>query len=116
MERLLTNAGNADDVTPHRIAVPTSTKKRAGQRNREMRQRKKGHHRFGMNARIAVWADSGRLRTVHGTADNVSAVVRVGPVACLRWRYSRCQIADGARAIAGGAGRHDCVWRQRKSS
>lgn len=54
------------------IAAPSSTKNRAGQRDPEMRQTKKGNQwYFGMKAHIGVDAGTGYVHTVTATGANV---------------------------------------------
>lgn len=61
------------------IAAPSSTKNRAGKRDPEMHQAKKGNQwHFGMKAHIGVDAHSGLVHTVRGTAANVSDVTQAG--------------------------------------
>jgi IS5 family transposase len=57
------------------IAAPPSTKNKAGKRDPEMHQSKKGNQwHFGMKAHIGVDAHSGLVHTVIGTAGNVSDI------------------------------------------
>ena len=57
------------------IAAPPSTKNKAGKRDPEMHQSKKGNQwYFGMKAHIGVDAHSGLVHTVIGTAGNVSDI------------------------------------------
>ena len=59
------------------IAAPPSTKNKAGKRDTEMHQAKKGNQwHFGMKAHIGVDANSGLVHTVIGTAANVSDVTQ----------------------------------------
>jgi IS5 family transposase len=59
------------------IAAPPSTKNKAGKRDPEMHQSKKGKQwHFGMKAHIGVDAQSGLVHTVIGTAGNVSDVTQ----------------------------------------
>jgi len=61
------------------IAAPSSTKNKAGERDREMHQTKKGNQwYFGMKAHIGVDAESGLVHTVVGTAANVADVTQTG--------------------------------------
>jgi IS5 family transposase len=61
------------------IAAPSSTKNKAGQRDPEMHQTKKGNQwHFGMKAHIGVDADSGLVHSVIGTAANVHDVTQAG--------------------------------------
>ena len=72
---LMLRAGTAVDATL--IAAPSSTKNHDGKRDPEMHQAKKGNQwHFGMKARIGVDADSGLVRTVVGTAANVTDVTQ----------------------------------------
>ena len=71
---LLLRAGTAVDATL--IAAPSSTKNKAGERDPDMHQSKKGNQwHFGMKAHIGVDAESGLVHTVRGTAGNVNDVV-----------------------------------------
>ena len=57
------------------IAAPPSTKNKAGKRDPEMHQSKKGNQwYFGMKAHIGVDAHTGLVHTVIGTAGNVSDI------------------------------------------
>lgn len=59
------------------INAPPSTKNRAGERDPEMHQTKKGNQwHFGMKAHIGVDAESGLTHTVIGTAANVNDVTQ----------------------------------------
>src|SRR5690625_263351 len=70
-------AGTIVDATI--IAAPSSTKNKAGQRDPEMRQTKKGNQwHFGMKAHIGVDAESGLVHTVTGTGANVHDVTETG--------------------------------------
>ena len=72
---LLLREGTIVDATL--IAAPPSTKNKAGQRDPEMHQSKKGQQwYFGMKAHIGVDAQSGLVHTVIGTAGNVSDVTQ----------------------------------------
>jgi IS5 family transposase len=72
---LMLKVGTVVDATL--IAAPSSTKNKAGERDPEMHQSKKGKQwYFGMKAHIGVDADSGLVHTVRGTAGNVSDVVQ----------------------------------------
>ena len=72
---LLLREGTIVDATL--IAAPPSTKNKAGQRDPEMHQSKKGKQwYFGMKAHIGVDAQSGLVHTVIGTAGNVSDVTQ----------------------------------------
>lgn len=72
---LLLREGTIVDATL--IAAPPSTKNKAGQRDPEMHQSKKGKQwHFGMKAHIGVDAKSGLVHTVIGTAGNVSDVTQ----------------------------------------
>jgi IS5 family transposase len=71
---LLLRAGTVVDATL--IAAPSSTKNKAGERDPDMHQSKKGNQwHFGMKAHIGVDAESGLVHTVRGTAGNVNDVV-----------------------------------------
>ena len=71
--QLLLRAGTLVDATI--IAAPSSTKNRAGARDPQMHQTKKGNQwYFGMKAHIGVDAESGLVHTVVGTAANVSDI------------------------------------------
>jgi len=66
---LLFKAGTLVDATI--IEAPSSTKNKAGERDPEMHQTKKGDQwHFGMKAHIGVDAESGLVHTVVGTAAN----------------------------------------------
>jgi len=70
---LMLKSGTVVDATL--IAAPSLTKNRAGQRDPEMHQAKKGNQwHFGMKAHIGVDADSGLVHSVVGTAANVNEV------------------------------------------
>ena len=57
------------------IAAPSSTKNKAGARDPQMPQTKKGHQwYFGRKAHLGVAAESGLVPTVAGTAANVSDI------------------------------------------
>ena len=57
------------------IEAPSSTKNRAGERDPEMHQTKKGNQwHFGMKAHIGVDADTGIVRSMSATAANVHDV------------------------------------------
>ena len=57
------------------IEAPSSTKNRAGERDPEMRQTKKGNQwHFGMKAHIGVDADTGIVHSMSATAANVHDV------------------------------------------
>jgi IS5 family transposase len=72
---LLLREGTIVDATL--IAAPPSTKNKAGKRDPEMHQSKKGKQwHFGMKAHIGVDAHSGLVHTVIGTAGNVSDVTQ----------------------------------------
>ena len=72
---LLLREGTIVDATL--IAAPPSTKNKAGQRDPEMHQSKKGKQwYFGMKAHIGIDAQSGLVHTVIGTAGNVSDVTQ----------------------------------------
>jgi len=59
------------------IAAPPSTKNKAGERDPDMHQTKKGNEwHFGMKAHIGVDADSGLAHTVVTTAVNVNDVTQ----------------------------------------
>lgn len=59
------------------IAAPPSTKNRAGKRDPEMHQTRKGNQwYFGMKAHIGADADSGLVHTVVGTAAHVNDVTQ----------------------------------------
>ena len=59
------------------ISAPPSTKNKAGERDPEMHQTKKGNQWFfGMKAYIGVDADSGLVHTLIGTAANVADVTQ----------------------------------------
>ena len=54
------------------IAAPSSTKNKAGERDPEMHQTKKGNQwYYGMNVHIGVDKDSGLIHSVETTAANV---------------------------------------------
>ncbi|TSE31338.1 IS5 family transposase [Tepidimonas taiwanensis] len=72
---LMLQEGTVVDATL--IAAPSSTKNRAGQRDPEMRQTKKGNQwYFGMKGHAGVDADSGLIHTVVATAANVHDVTQ----------------------------------------
>jgi len=72
---LLLREGTIVDATL--IAAQPSTKNKAGKRDPEMHQSKKGKQwHFGMKAHIGVDADSGLVHTVTGTVGNVSDVTQ----------------------------------------
>lgn len=72
---LLMREGTIVDATL--IAAPPSTKNKAGARDPEMHQSKKGNQwHFGMKAHIGVDADSGIVHSLIGTAGNVSDVTQ----------------------------------------
>ena len=71
--QLLLRAGTLVDATI--LAAPSSTKNRAGARDPDMHQTKKGNQwYFGMKAHIGADAESGLVPTVVGTAANVSDI------------------------------------------
>ncbi|HBO9387794.1 TPA: IS5 family transposase, partial [Pseudomonas aeruginosa] len=73
---LLLKEGTIVDATL--IAAPPSTKNRAGKRDPEMHQAKKGNQwHFGMKAHIGVDAATGLVHSVVGTAANVADVTQV---------------------------------------
>ena len=60
------------------IHAPSSTKNKAGKRDPEMHQTKKGgQYFFGMKAHIGADVESGLVHHVHGTAANVADVTQV---------------------------------------
>lgn len=60
------------------IEAPSSTKNKAGERDPEMRQAKKGSQwHFGMKAHVGVDAGSGLARSLAGTAANVHDITVV---------------------------------------
>jgi IS5 family transposase len=72
---LLLKKGTIVDATI--IAAPPSTKNKAGERDPDMHQTKKGNEwYFGMKAHIGVDADSGLAHTVVTTAANVNDVTQ----------------------------------------
>lgn len=72
-QNLLVRQGTIVDATL--IDAPSSTKNKAGARDPEMHQTKKGNQWFfGMKAHIGVDVHSGLVHTVAGTAANVSDV------------------------------------------
>ena len=72
-KKLLLREGTLVDATI--IAAPSSTKNKAGGRDPEMHQTKKGNQwYFGMKAHIGADASSGLVHTVVGTAANVSDI------------------------------------------
>jgi IS5 family transposase len=72
---LLLKEGTIVDATI--IAAPPSTKNKAGERDPDMHQTKKGNEwHFGMRAHIGVDADSGLVHTVVTTAANVNDVTQ----------------------------------------
>ncbi len=72
---LLLKRGTVVDATI--IAAPSSTKNRAGKRDPQMHQTKKGNQwHFGMKAHIGADAESGLVHTVVGTAANVHDVTQ----------------------------------------
>lgn len=72
-KNLLLREGTIVDATL--IAAPPSTKNKAGKRDPEMHQSKKGNQwYFGMKAHIGVDAHSGLVHTVIGTAGNLSDI------------------------------------------
>jgi IS5 family transposase len=74
---LMLKTGTVVDATI--IAAPSSTKNKAGERDPEMHQTKKGKQwHFGMKAHIGVDAESGLVHTVIGTAANVNDVTQAG--------------------------------------
>ena len=74
---LMLKTGTVVDATI--IAAPSSTKNKAGERDPEMHQTKKGNQwHFGMKAHIGVDAESGLVHTVIGTAANVNDVTQAG--------------------------------------
>jgi len=74
---LMLKTGTVVDATI--IAAPSSTKNKAGERDPEMHQTKKGNQwHFGMKAHIGVDAASGLVHTVIGTAANVNDVTQAG--------------------------------------
>ena len=71
---LLLKAGTVVDATL--ISAASSTKNKAGERDPEMKQSKKGNQwYFGMKAHVGVDAESGLVHTVRGTAGSVNDVV-----------------------------------------
>lgn len=74
---LMLKTGTVVDATI--IAAPSSTKNKAGERDPEMHQTKKGKQwHFGMKAHIGVDVESGLVHTVIGTAANVNDVTQAG--------------------------------------
>jgi len=74
-KRLFLRQGTVVDATI--IAAPPSTKNRAGERDPEMHQTRKGQQwHFGMKAHIGVDAASGLTHTVVGTAAHVHDVTQ----------------------------------------
>lgn len=72
---LMLQEGTVVDATL--IAAPSSTKNRAGQRDPEMHQTKKGNQwYFGMKGHAGVDADSGLIHAVVATAANVHDVTQ----------------------------------------
>ena len=60
------------------IHTPSSTKNKAGKRDPEMHQTKKGNqYFFGMKSHIGVDAESGLVHSVVGAAANVADVIQV---------------------------------------
>ena len=71
--KLLMREGTLVDATI--IAAPSSTKNRAGKRDPDMHQTKKGNQwHFGMKAHIGADAASGLVHSVEGTAANESDI------------------------------------------
>lgn len=74
-QKLLVRQGTIVDATL--IDAPSSTKNKAGARDPEMHQTRKGNQwYFGMKAHIGVDLHSGLVHTVVGTAANVSDVTQ----------------------------------------
>ena len=74
-QKLLVRQGTIVDATL--IDAPSSTKNKAGARDPEMHQTRKGNQwYFGMKAHIGVDRHSGLVHTVVGTAANVSDVTQ----------------------------------------
>jgi IS5 family transposase len=74
---LMLKTGTVVDATI--IAAPSSTKNKAGERDPDMHQTRKGNQwHFGMKAHIGVDAESGLVHTVVGTAANVNDVTQAG--------------------------------------
>lgn len=72
---LMLKTGSVVDATL--IAAPSLTKNSSGERDPEMHQTKKGNQwHFGMKAHIGVYADSGLVHTVIGTAANACDVTQ----------------------------------------
>lgn len=83
------------------ITAPPSTRNRAGERDPEMHQTKKGDQwRFGMKAHIGVDAESGLTHTVIGTAANVNDVTQAQAFAARRRDrcVRRCGLPGGREA------------------
>jgi IS5 family transposase len=82
---LLLTKGTLVDATI--IAAPSSTKNRAGARDPEMHQTKKGNQwLFGMKAHIGADADSGLVHSVVCTAANVADVAETANCCTARKR------------------------------
>lgn len=76
------------------IAAPPSTKNKAGERDPEMHQSKKGNDwHFGMKAHVGVDMATGLVHTVVGTAGNVSDVTQ-----------AHALLHGGEKAVLGDAG------------
>ena len=72
---LMHKTGTVVDATL--IAAPSSTKNIPGERDSEMHHAKKDNQwHFGIKAHIGVYADSGLVHTVIGTAANVNDVTQ----------------------------------------
>ena len=85
------------------IEAPSSTKNRAGERDPEMHQTKKGNQwHFGMKAHIGVDADTGIVHSLSATAANAHDVTEAhgllhggGDAGVVRRRVSRGSQAGG---------------------
>jgi transposase, IS5 family len=74
---LMLETGTGVDTTI--VAAPSSTKNHTGPRDPAMHQRKKGKQwHFGMKAHIGVYAGSGLVHTVIGTAANINDLTQAG--------------------------------------
>ena len=94
--QLLLRAGTLVDATI--IAAPSSTKNKAGARDPQMPQTKKGHQwYFGRKAHLGVAAESGLVPTVAGTAANVSDISQTHALLCME-RKKPCMPTRAAAA------------------
>ena len=93
------------------IEAPSSTKNRAGERDPEMHQTKKGNQwRFGMKAHIGVDADTGIVHSMSATAANAHDVTEA-----YNLLHGGETVVWGDAGYQGGSTRGRRIWDWRRS-